>query len=133
MPETTARRGFAGSLTMGAGQFCTNPGLVFAVEGPGLNDFLNAAKEALGATPAATMLTPGIHNAYREGVTKLAASSCLTEVARGVEGRKGSFLPSGNFCALFAIRTCAALLPEALRDGNPLGLWRRIDGVLGSK
>jgi NADP-dependent aldehyde dehydrogenase len=27
----------------------------------------------------------------------------------------------------------AALLPEALRDGNPLGLWRRIDGVLGSK
>lgn len=25
----------------------------------------------------------------------------------------------------------AALLPEALRDGNPLGLWRRVDGVLG--
>ena len=25
----------------------------------------------------------------------------------------------------------AALLPEALRDGNPLGLWRRVDGALG--
>jgi 2,5-dioxopentanoate dehydrogenase len=25
----------------------------------------------------------------------------------------------------------AALLPEAVQDGNPLGLWRRIDGVLG--
>ena len=25
----------------------------------------------------------------------------------------------------------AALLPAALQDGNPLGLWRRIDGVLG--
>ena len=25
----------------------------------------------------------------------------------------------------------AALLPEALRDGNPLGLWRRTDGALG--
>ncbi len=24
-----------------------------------------------------------------------------------------------------------ALLPEALRDGNPLGIWRRVDGVLG--
>jgi NADP-dependent aldehyde dehydrogenase len=23
------------------------------------------------------------------------------------------------------------LLPEALRDGNPLGLWRRTDGVMG--
>jgi NADP-dependent aldehyde dehydrogenase len=27
----------------------------------------------------------------------------------------------------------AALLPEALRDGNPLNLWRRVDGVLSSK
>ena len=25
----------------------------------------------------------------------------------------------------------AALLPAALRDGNPLGLWRRLDGTLG--
>ena len=56
-------QGFAGSL--GAGQFCTNPGLVFAVEGPGLNDFLDAAKGALRVTPAATMLTPGIHGAYQ--------------------------------------------------------------------
>jgi NADP-dependent aldehyde dehydrogenase len=62
LPAALASRGaamgkvFAGSLTMGAGQFFTNPGLVFAVEGPGLNDFLNAAKEALGTTPAATML-----------------------------------------------------------------------------
>lgn len=84
-------RGFAGSLTMGAGQFCTNPGLVFAIEGPGLNDFLNAAKETLGATPASTMLTPGIHNAYQEGVTKLKACSRLIEIARGAESRRGSF------------------------------------------
>ena len=27
----------------------------------------------------------------------------------------------------------AALLPEALREGNPLNLWRRVDGVLSSK
>ena len=26
-----------------------------------------------------------------------------------------------------------ALLPEALRDGNPLGLWRRLDGALGRR
>ena len=25
----------------------------------------------------------------------------------------------------------AGLLPEALHDGNPLGLWRRVDGTLG--
>jgi 2,5-dioxopentanoate dehydrogenase len=84
-------RGFAGSLTMGAGQFCTNPGLVFAIEGPGMNDFLNAARETLSATPAATMLTPGIHSAYQEGVTKLKACPRLTEVAHGAESRRGSF------------------------------------------
>ena len=239
-------RGFAASLTIGAGQFCTNPGLVFAVEGPGLDDFLSAAEEELGSTPAATMLTPGIHSAYQEGVTKLQASPCLTEVARGAKARKGSF--EGQ-AALFAtdakgfqsdpavqeevfgsssvvvrcpdvaamrnlmeemegqltatlqlddpqdidaartlmpvlerkvgrvlvngwptgVEVChamvhggpypstsdgrttsvgslaiqrflrpvcyqdlpAALLPQALRDGNPLGVWRRIDGVLG--
>ena len=76
-------KGFAGSLTMGAGQFCTNPGLVFAVEGPGLEEFIAGAKEALTTCPASTMLTPGIHAAYQKGVTKLQASPRLTEVARG--------------------------------------------------
>jgi len=84
-------KGFAGSLTMGAGQFCTNPGLVFAVEGPGLEEFLAGAKDALTSSPASTMLTPGIHAAYQEGVTKLDASPRLTEVARGVSARKDSF------------------------------------------
>ena len=84
-------KGFAGSLTMGAGQFCTNPGLVFAVEGPGLEQFLAGAKDALTSTPASTMLTPRIHAAYQEGVTKLDASPRLTEVARGVPARRESF------------------------------------------
>jgi alpha-ketoglutaric semialdehyde dehydrogenase len=88
---TAIGKGFAGSLTMGAGQFCTNPGLVFAVEGPGFDDFLRAAKETLSVTPAAVMLAPGIHDAYGQGVTKLKASRCLTEVARGAESRVDSF------------------------------------------
>ncbi len=84
-------KGFAGSLTMGAGQFCTNPGLVFAVDGPGLDDFLASAKETLAASPAATMLTPGMHAAYEDGVARLAANPRLSEVARGVMAPAGSF------------------------------------------
>ena len=76
-------QGFAGSLTMGAGQFCTNPGLVFAVDGPGLDAFMAAAREAVVASPAATMLTPGMHAAYEEGVARLSANPRLREVARG--------------------------------------------------
>ena len=79
----TIGEGFVGSLTMGAGQFCTNPGLVFAVDGPGLDAFVEAAREAVAASPAATMLTPGMHAAYEEGVARLAANPRLTEVARG--------------------------------------------------
>jgi NADP-dependent aldehyde dehydrogenase len=84
-------RGFAGSLIMSAGQFCTNPGLVFAVEGPGLNAFVKAAKEAVVASEPATMLTPGMHAAYEEGVARLAANPHLSEVARGLAPRKGSY------------------------------------------
>jgi 2,5-dioxopentanoate dehydrogenase len=84
-------QGFAQSLTMGAGQFCTNPGLVFAIDSPGLEAFVAAARDAVAASPAATMLTPGMHAAYEEGVARLAANSRLSEVARGGVPRENSY------------------------------------------
>jgi alpha-ketoglutaric semialdehyde dehydrogenase len=63
---------FADSLTLGAGQFCTNPGLLIALDSPALDKFLEATKVALAAKGAATMLTPGIHSAYNKGVAQLA-------------------------------------------------------------
>ncbi|MXP62883.1 aldehyde dehydrogenase (NADP(+)) [Roseomonas sp. M0104] len=77
-------KAFVGSLTMGAGQFCTNPGLVLAVEGPELDRFVAAAAEALGAAPAATMLTPGILKAYQEGVERLSNAPKVQKVAEGL-------------------------------------------------
>ena len=43
----SARR-FVGSLTLGAGQFCTNPGLVLAVDGPDLDAFLALGDRGAG-------------------------------------------------------------------------------------
>lgn len=63
--------GFVASLTLGAGQFCTNPGLVIARKGSALDSFIAAAAERLRHSPAQTMLTPGIFNAYEAGVTAL--------------------------------------------------------------
>ncbi|QJU59827.1 aldehyde dehydrogenase (NADP(+)) [Sphingomonas sp. AP4-R1] len=83
--EATAKA-FVASLTLGSGQFCTNPGLVLAVEGEGLDRFIAAASEALTALPAQTMLTPGIAKAYREGVSALAGHADVETVARGAEG-----------------------------------------------
>lgn len=66
---------YAGSLAMGAGQFCTNPGLVFALDGPDLDRFCAAASGALATQAAQTMLTPGIHAAYERGVETIAANA----------------------------------------------------------
>ena len=78
-------RGFVASLTLGAGQFCTNPGLLLAIAGPDLDRFVAAAAAALAQVPAATMLTPGIHAAYERGVDAFAARAEL--VARGGAGQ----------------------------------------------
>jgi NADP-dependent aldehyde dehydrogenase len=77
--------GFVGSLTLGAGQFCTNPGLVIAIAGEGLERFTAAARAALEAGSAATMLTPGIASAYQRGVEAFARSTTVQQVARGRE------------------------------------------------
>jgi NADP-dependent aldehyde dehydrogenase len=74
---------FIASLNMGAGQFCTNPGLVLALEGEALERFLNTAADNVAASACQTMLTPGIHDAYRGGVEKLSALPQVQEVARG--------------------------------------------------
>ena len=70
-------KGFAGALTLGAGQFCTNPGLVVAIDDPALDSFIAEAEQALSGLPAATMLTSGIHAAYSEGVARRTGNTRL--------------------------------------------------------
>lgn len=78
--------GFVASLTMGAGQFCTNPGLVLAVAGPDLDRFVAAAAEALEASRPAPMLSPSIHAGFEKGVEALAAHGAVEMVTRGCIG-----------------------------------------------
>ena len=101
---------FVGSLNMGAGQFCTNPGLVIAVKGPELDAFIEAARGAVEASGAQTMLTPGIHRAYQEGVSSLNGAANVREIARGQAG-------SDYQCqtALFAASASDFLASEVLQ------------------
>jgi NADP-dependent aldehyde dehydrogenase len=81
MPHAVAARGaalgtgWAGSLTMGAGQFCTNPGIAVVLDTPEADALIEAAKTALAATGPQTMLTDGIASAYREGRDRVAAQT----------------------------------------------------------
>ncbi|EJL37513.1 NAD-dependent aldehyde dehydrogenase [Caulobacter sp. AP07] len=77
---------FVGSLTLGAGQFCTNPGLVFALAGPDLDRFTTAAAAALTTAQPHVMLTPGIFGAYEQGVDRLAGREGVEPLARGCVG-----------------------------------------------
>ena len=72
---------FVGSLTLGSGQFCTNPGLVVAADGAGLDAFIGAARDAIAQSSATPMLTPGIADAFAKGVTKLTGEADL--IVRG--------------------------------------------------
>ncbi|KQN28017.1 2,5-dioxovalerate dehydrogenase [Sphingomonas sp. Leaf34] len=92
LPEALAARAdalgtaFVGSLTMGAGQFCTNPGLVLAIDGADLDVFVVAAAKAMAEAGAATMLTGGIHAAYEKGVAALSGHDAVKTVAQGKVG-----------------------------------------------
>jgi len=61
--------GWATSLTMGAGQFCTNPGIVLGVRGEAFSALQTSAVKALRNIPAQKMLTDKIHDAYQNKVT----------------------------------------------------------------
>ena len=72
MPAALASRGaslgksFVGSLTMGAGQFCTKPGLIFVIDDDGVDAFVDAARAALAEAQEQTMLTSAIREAYEK-------------------------------------------------------------------
>ncbi|HMQ60961.1 MAG TPA: aldehyde dehydrogenase (NADP(+)) [Flavilitoribacter sp.] len=59
-----AAQNLAGSVNLGVGQFCTNPGLVFVLDHTGLPDFLVALKTAFAGSTPGTMLNPGIHRNF---------------------------------------------------------------------
>ncbi len=71
---------WANSLTMGVGQFCTNPGVIFALEGDDLETFKSAALEVLSGIAAQPMLTAGIaanYNATLKSFIEAQKITCL--------------------------------------------------------
>jgi NADP-dependent aldehyde dehydrogenase len=102
-------RAFVGSLTLGSGQFCTNPGLVIAADGAGLDAFIAASRDTLVQSPATPMLTPGIAEAFAAGVTRLTGEADL--VVRG----EASDNQTACRAALFATDVDSFLKSETLQ------------------
>ncbi|HYS52737.1 MAG TPA: aldehyde dehydrogenase (NADP(+)) [Thermoanaerobaculia bacterium] len=92
--------GLHASVTLGVGQFCTNPGLVIARE-PG--PFVEELAKRMAATPSAPMLTPSIADAYQAGVAR------FTSLAN-----RRAFVEGG--AALFATNAATFLDHEELME-----------------
>jgi NADP-dependent aldehyde dehydrogenase len=78
------------SLCLGAGQFCTNPGLTFAVAGPNLDLFITSVVAKLAAVPPALMLTPAIKSTFEAEVDRLEASPGVRTMVRGSDPHDGT-------------------------------------------
>jgi len=87
-PEIAA--GIHASVTVGVGQFCTNPGLVVTT---GAEAFLEDLATRMAATPCAPMLTPSITDAYNAGVARFAS---LADRRAFVEGGAALFATSAS-------------------------------------
>lgn len=74
--------GLVNSVTLGAGQFCTNPGLVLGLAHDGLDGFVQTVAEKLSETPAFTMLHGGICDAYQQGVEAMSGVEGVAVAAR---------------------------------------------------
>ena len=106
--------GLLGSFTLGVGQFCTKPGLIFALRGPDTDAFLQTLATAVQGAACATMLTPGIRTAFQEnraavtavpGVTVLAAANAAPD-AKKTEGQPSvAVTTAANFLAHPALAT----------------------------
>lgn len=76
-------KGFVASLTLGTGQFCVNPGLVIAVDGPELQDFIAAVQAELSAVGAGVMLNERICHSYSNGVNHFKQVPGVDVLAQG--------------------------------------------------
>ncbi len=104
--------GFIASLGNGAGQFCTNPGLVLAQKGASLDAFVVAARQAMQAMAAQTMLTANICAHYQEGVARLQRHPKVHEVERG----RPADAPNQGQAALFMVDASDFVADQMLQE-----------------
>jgi NADP-dependent aldehyde dehydrogenase len=87
LPEKMAQsaaevaKSYVGSITLGVGQFCTNPGLIIGIEGKDLQTFIDTLGQEIAQVAPGTMLHPGIAKAYAENRTKALSQADTSTIA----------------------------------------------------
>jgi NADP-dependent aldehyde dehydrogenase len=79
---------YAGSITQGVGQFCTNPGLIIGIESDDLQKFISKLGKEIEKVVPAKMLHPGIAKAFDEKRDKALNQNNVTTVSVSATAKK---------------------------------------------
>ena len=79
-------KGLTASVTLGVGQFCTNPGLVFYENSGDAEEFQKITAAYFADVTSSTMLTEGITNAYKNGIENIRKNNSIKVLAAGKSG-----------------------------------------------
>ncbi|HET6569631.1 MAG TPA: hypothetical protein VFG50_16820, partial [Rhodothermales bacterium] len=74
--------GLVRSVTLGVGQFCTNPGLIIVQDCPASGRFIERLADGIREAPCGAMLYPGIQQAFEEGIARMRAFPGVTVLAQ---------------------------------------------------
>lgn len=111
-PEGAAD-GWLASLQMGAGQFCTNPGVAVAIAGEPLSRFKRQLSQAAAASAPQSMLTAAIHGAYLQAMETLGQHPDTAVIAQGPQDEA---LPNGCQVHVFETTAKAFMADPGLRE-----------------
>ncbi|KIA97057.1 MULTISPECIES: aldehyde dehydrogenase (NADP(+)) [unclassified Flavobacterium] len=72
---------YANSITLGTGQFCTNPGLLLGIKGEKLNQFMEQLAEEIEKIAPSCMLHPSIKDDFNNGREKIKSQNGVSTIA----------------------------------------------------
>ncbi|NNL80457.1 MAG: aldehyde dehydrogenase (NADP(+)) [Flavobacteriaceae bacterium] len=91
LPKALEQRGdelaktYAKSVTLGTGQFCTNPGLILGLKEQSLTDFTNSLAQEIVNIEPSCMLHPNIAGAYERNKEMMSSQSGLNVVSENTD------------------------------------------------
>ena len=86
---------YVNSITLGVGQFCTKPGLIFGIESDELNKFIAMLAQKIKGISPGPMLHPGIAKSFNEKRQKALNQNDVHEVAvSGMTAKENEGLPT---------------------------------------
>lgn len=137
--------GYLQSVNLGVGQFCTNPGLLLGMDGEAFSGFKHTAAALAQKTPFATMLHPGLCDAYEGGVDRIRSTPGVEVL--GEAGDPPSRERTEARCTLFSVEASllsrhshlmeevfgpASIVVTCKTKDEMLGLARELDGHLSA-